>query len=105
MTSLFASRPLASYVPDMADERNKQFASDLPRMSEEEVRQQLHASVQPEPFLRAMAVTELERRRQQRSSDLLQPSFSFTRVTVGVVMLGAIIAAIWYWLFWSGYMG
>ena len=66
----------------MADERDAQFASGLTRMSDDEVRQQMEPSVQPVPFLRAMAVTELEKRRQKRTGSLLRPKFSLGRIVV-----------------------
>ena len=89
----------------MADERDVQFASDLVRMSDEEVRLQIEPSAQPVPFLRAMAVTELERRRQDRTDALLRPNFNLGRVAVGIAILAAIIAAIGVWLRWAGYVG
>ena len=89
----------------MADERDTQFASDLTRMSDEELREQITPSVQPVPFLRAMAVTELEKRRQKRTAALSRPNFGLGRVVSGVVMLAAVIAAIGVWLSWAGYIG
>ena len=74
-------------------------------MSDDEVRQQLEPSVQPVPFLRAMAVTELERRRQMRTDALLRPKFSLGRVAVGVAMLAAIVAAVAAWFTWGSYLG
>ena len=78
----------------MADERDEQFASGLVRMSDEEVRQQIEPSAQPVPFLRAMAVTELERRRRDRTYALLRPNFNLGRVAVQIAMLAAIVAII-----------
>jgi len=51
----------------MANERDPQFASDLSKMNDEEVRQQIEPSFQASSHLRAMAVTELEKRRQMRT--------------------------------------
>ena len=73
-------------------------------MSDEEVRHQFEASVQPAPFLRAMAVTELERRRQKRTDALLRPNMSIGRMVVGIIMLAAILAAVAVWLRWTGYV-
>jgi len=89
----------------MADERDTQFASDLARMSDEELREQITPSVQPVPFLRAMAGTELEKRRQKRTGALSRPSFGLGRGAYGVVMLAAVIAAITVWLSWPSYFG
>ncbi len=89
----------------MTDERDKQYASELTRMSEDEVRQQMELSVQPVPFLRAMATTELERRRQKRTTALMGPGRNLGRVTVGAALFAAIAAAIAAWLIWAGYIG
>ncbi len=89
------------YSPAMAKKRDAQFASDLARMSDEEVHQQIEPTAQPVPILRAMAVTELERRRQKKTDALLRPNISLGRVAVGVAML----AAIGVWLWWAGYVG
>ena len=96
---------VALYVSDMSGERDAQFASDLVRMSDEEVRQHIEPSGQPVPILRTMAVTELERRRQKRLGVVSRPSFFLRKVAVGTAMLGAIIAAIGVWLIWAGYVG
>ncbi len=92
---------MALYDPAMANERDAQFASDLARMSDEKVRQQIEPTAQPVPILRAMAVTELERRRQKKTDALSRPNFSLGKVAVGVAML----AAIGVWLWWAGYVG
>ncbi len=89
----------------MADERDKQFASELTRMSEEEVREQLEASVQPVPFLRAMAGTELERRRQLRTDALLRPGLSLGKVAVSIALLCGVGAAIAAWFWWGSHLG
>lgn len=96
---------LTSYILVMAGERDAQFASDLVRMSDAEVRQHVEPSEQPVPILRTMAVTELERRRQKRTDSLSRPSFRLGKVAVGTVMLGAIIAAIGVWATLMGYVG
>ena len=101
----FSRSPVALYDPAMANERDAQFASDLARMSDEEVRQQIEPSAQPVPILRAMTSTELERRRQKQTDALLRPNFRLGRVAVGVAMLAAIVAAIGVWLRWAGYVG
>jgi len=72
-------------------------------MSDEEVRQQFEPSMQPTPFLRSMAVTELEKRRQKRTDALLRPSLNIGRLAVGSLMLAATIAAVAVWLKWTGY--
>ena len=74
-------------------------------MSEDELRQQIQSSGHSVPFLRAMAVTELEKRRQKRTHALMRPSFSLGRVAVGIAMLAAIAAAIAAWFRWGNYVG
>ena len=74
-------------------------------MSDEEVRHQFEPSVQPAPFLRSMAVIELERRRQRRTEVLLRPNFNVGRLAVGFLMLAALLAAVTVGLKWSGYVG
>lgn len=74
-------------------------------MSDEKLHEQITPSVQPVPFLRAMAVTELEKRRQKRTGTLSRPNFGLTKVVSGVVMLAVVIAAIGVWLSWAGYIG
>ena len=89
----------------MANEIDARFASDLAQMSDEDVRRQIEPSVQPVPLLRAIAVTELEKRRQMRTDALSRPKFGLGRVAYGVVMFAAVIAAIGVWLSWAGYVG
>jgi len=89
----------------MAGERDAQFATDLARMSDDEVRQHIEPSGQPVPILRTMAVTELERRRQKRLGVVSRPSFFLRKVVVGTAMLGAIAAAIGVWATLMGYVG
>ena len=95
----------ALYVWDMAGERDAQFATDLARMSDDEVRQHIEPSGQPVPILRTMAMTELERRRQKRLGVISRSSFSLGRVAVGTAVLGVIAAAIGVWVTWAGYVG
>ena len=101
----FPRLPMALYGLAMADERDTQFASDLTRMTGEEVRQQIEPVVQPVPFLRAMAVTELERRRQKRTDALKRPNMSVGRLVVGAVVIAAVIAALTVWLRWPDGIG
>jgi len=89
----------------MADERDARFASDLAQMSDDDVRRQIEPSVQPVPVRRAIAVTELEKRRQMRTDALSRPKFALARIVYGIVMLAAVIAAIGVWLSWAGYVG
>jgi hypothetical protein len=87
----------------MTGERDPQFASDLSKMNDDDVRQQIEPSVQPLSVLRAMAVTELEKRRQIRSDALLTTKLSVGGITLLVVLLVLLIAGIGAGLNWSGY--
>ena len=89
----------------MADERDAKFVAALARMSDQEVREQIDPGVQSIPFLRAMAATELEKRRQTRTDALLRPRLSLgwlaARLVGGILILGALGG----WLLWAGYIG
>ena len=82
----------------MADERDPLFASNLARMSDDEVRLQIDPSVQPAPFLRSIAVTELEKRRQKMIGAIMRPTFGLGRVVVWIALLCGIVAAVAAWL-------
>lgn len=84
----------------MADDRDAQFAYDVAKMSDDEVRQQFNPSIQPVPMLRTMAVTELEKRRQKQVNVLLRPNFSLGR---GAILV-AIVSAIAAWIGWGIYI-
>ena len=72
-------------------------------MSDDELRQQFEPSIQPVPFLRTMAVTELEKRRQKRWDALTGKNRSAGKVTIWAAMLGAIVAVVaWFW--WGSYV-
>ncbi len=88
----------------MADERNAQFDHDLTKMSDDEVRRQFDPSIQPVPFLRTLAVTELAKRRQKRWDALTGKNRSAGKVAVWVTMLGAIVAAVVAWFWWGTYV-
>ena len=88
----------------MADERDAQFPPQLTNMSDDEVRRQFDPSIQPVPFLRTLAVTELEKRRQKRWDALTGKNRSAGKVTFWAAMLGAIVAAIVAWFWWGSYV-
>lgn len=89
----------------MADERDTKFAAALARMSDQEVREQIDPAVQSTPFLRAMAATELEKRRQTRTDALLRPRLSLGWLAARVVGGFLILGALGGWLLWAGYIG
>ena len=82
----------------MADERNAQFDHDLTKMSDDEVRRQFDPSIQPVPMLRTLAVTELEKRRQNRANALTGKNRSAGEVAVWTGALAAIVGAVVLWL-------
>ena len=82
----------------MADDRDAQFAYDVAKMSDDEVRQQFNPSIQPVPMLRTIAVTELEKRRQYRASALTGNGLTAGRVAVWFSVLAAVGGAAVLWL-------
>ena len=84
----------------MADEKNTEFASELRHMSDAEVRQQIDPTAQPVPLRRSMAVTEIEKRRQKRTNDLLKRRIDVNRVVVwtawGGVIAALVAAVVWF---------
>jgi len=87
----------------MTGERDPQFASDLSKMNDDEVRQQIEPALQPISVLRAMAVTELEKRRQTRSDALLTTKLSMGGITLRALLLVLLVAAIGAGLNWARY--
>jgi hypothetical protein len=81
----------------MTPKEHKAFVSELRQMSAYDVRENTKPSVQPVSLKRAMAVTELERRRQARAPDTFTASRS--QRTVGLIVLGSLIGAAAYWQF------
>ncbi len=62
-----------------------------------EVRENTNPTIQPDATKRAMAVTELERRRQARAPDTLENSILLRAMSL--LVFGALIAAAAYWKF------
>ena len=71
------------------------FGTDLRRMNAFEVREETVLSVQPDAKKRAMAVTELERRRQARAPKRLRTPLGLPAKLIPVTV---IVAAAAYWL-------
>ncbi len=83
----------------MADERDTEFATELKKMSDAELRQQIDPSVQAVPILRSMAVTEIEKRRQKRTNALLKRRVNVTQLTAWMVW-GTVIVVLAAALIW-----
>ena len=81
----------------MADKDHQTYDAELRKMSAYDVRENSEPSVQPDPIKRAMAVTELERRRQARAPSTIKDPI--TGRAVGMIVLGAVIAAAVFWGF------
>lgn len=83
----------------MTPKEQRAFLAELRRMSAFEVRENTDPAVQSEPIRRAMAVTELERRRQARAPDTIRDPV--TRRMVSLVVFGVLVAAgaAAYWRF------
>lgn len=75
----------------MTPKEHRAYLTALRRMSTFEVRENTDPASQPESIKRAMAVTELERRRQARAPDTIRDPI--TGRTVSLVLFGVLIAA------------
>lgn len=75
----------------MTSKEQKAFLSELHRMSAFEVRENTTPKIQPDPLMRAMAVTELEKRRQARAPDTIKGPINAPMVffTLALVVAGA----------------
>jgi len=83
----------------MTPKEHRAFDSELRRMSTFDVRENTDPAHQPNSIKRAMAVTELERRRQARAPDTIRDPV--TGRTVSLLFLFILIAAVGaaYWRF------
>lgn len=81
----------------MTSKEQKAYLTELSRMSAFEVRENTTPEMQPDPMRRAMAVTELEKRRQARAPDTIKGPISVAAVFFALAVLVA--GAIAYWTF------
>ena len=81
----------------MTPKEHRAFDSELRRLGAYEVRENTNPVNQPDSTKRAMAVTELERRRQARAPDTIRDPV--TRRTMSVLFLFILVAAVGaaYW--------
>ena len=83
----------------MATKENQPFITELRGMTSIEVRENTTPSIQPEPAKRAMATTELERRRQERAPDSIKDPMIGPGVFLLLLTLAIAIAIAAYWMF------
>ena len=85
--------------PQMTPKEHRAFDSELRRMGTFDVRENTDPANQPDSIKRAMAVTELERRRQARAPDTIRDPV--TGRTMSFLFLFVLIAAAGaaYWRF------
>lgn len=83
----------------MTRKEHREFISELRQLGAFEVREQTDPANQPDTIKRAMAVTELERRRQARAPDTIRDPV--TGRMVFLLLLCVLIAAAGavYWLY------
>ena len=81
----------------MTLKEHQAFASELRQLDAVEVRENTDVDVQPDAVKRAMAGTELERRRQERAPGTIKYT-SPIRV-LSWLILGVLVAAGAYWQF------
>ena len=83
--------------PQMTPTEHRAFESELRRLAAFEVREHTNPANQPDSIKRAMAVTELERRRQARAPETIRNPV--IGLTVSLLFLFIVIAAIGaaYW--------
>ena len=81
----------------MADERDASFPYDLAKLGEDELRQQFNPAIQPVPFLRTLALTELEKRRQKRMGAIKEKNLSVGKAVVWTIALAAVAGAVLLW--------
>ena len=79
----------------MTIKEHQAFASELRLMDAGEVRENTNAAIQSDATKRAMAVTELERRRQARAPDTIRNPI---RMYLLLIAFAGIVGATAYWL-------
>ncbi len=82
----------------MTPKEHQAFASELRQLDAVEVRENTDAAIQPDAVKRAIAVTELERRRQERAPGTLKDMSPLR--SVSWLILGCLVAAAAYWKFY-----
>ena len=81
----------------MTPKEHREFVSTLRRLGTFDVREQTNPKVQPDSIKRAMAVTELERRRQARAPETIKDPVTGRMVSLFVlfILIAAVGAAYW----------
>lgn len=83
----------------MTPKEHREFDSELRRLTTFDVREHADAASQPDSFKRAMAVTELERRRQARAPETIRDPVSGRVVALIFVLILIAGAGAAYWQF------
>ena len=78
----------------MTPKEHKEYLTELHRMSAFEVRENTTPEIQPDPLKRAMAVTELEKRRQARAPETIKGPINVPAV---FLMLAIVVAGAFAW--------
>ena len=85
----------------MTPKEHRAFDSELRRLGTFEVRENTNPENQPDSIKRAMAVTELERRRQARAPDTIRNPITGRMVSLlfFAVLIAAVGAAYWRYFY------
>jgi hypothetical protein len=79
----------------MTPKEHKKFASGLRKMDIVTVREHADPSFQPEAQKRAMAATELERRRQEKAPEAIRDPIAPRLIFTGGILVAGLVAAYW----------
>lgn len=79
----------------MTPKEQKEYLSELHQMSAYDVREDTSPEIQPDSLKRAMAITELEKRRQARAPDTIRNPINGPAVFLVVAVLVAGAFAWW----------
>lgn len=83
----------------MTPKEHRAYIHELRRMNTFEVRENTDSAKQPSSIKRAMAVTELERRRQARAPETIKDPMPGRAVSLLVLFLVVVAAGAAYWRF------
>ena len=83
--------------PQMTPKEHRAFDSELRRLGAFEVRENTKPANQPDSLKRAMAVTELERRRQARAPDTIRDPVTGRTVSLLILFILVVAVGAAYW--------
>jgi hypothetical protein len=81
----------------MTPKEHRAFDLELRRLGAFDVREQTNPDIQPDSFKRAMAVTELERRRQARAPNTIKDPVTGRMLSLLVMLILFAAAGAAYW--------